>query len=314
MKTTFRPYQSEDDFWRMREFLRQVFLLNDRREISWHVARLDYARWHTCLNCAHVGLEEVAYLWEQDGQLVAFLMPDGGPREAFLNVHPALRTVELEEEMLDVAEKELAVTTSAGSRRLVVWAAAQDKLRQDILQRRGYTKCNWPEHQWRRNLEAPIPDVPLPQGYTIRSLGDGLELLERCYASGLGFHDGDIRVAVENRADPTWYRNIQTAPLYRRDLDLVAAAPDGAIAAFCTIWFDDVTRSAVFEPVATVPAHQRRGLGKALLTEGLRRLQRMGATLAFVGGYSTEANGLYQSVMGLEHELDEPWVKEWVVS
>jgi ribosomal protein S18 acetylase RimI-like enzyme len=314
MKTTFRPYQSEDDFWRMREFLRQVFLLNDRREISWHVARLDYARWHTCLNCAHVGLEDVAYLWEQDGQLVAFLMPDGGPREAFLNVHPALRTVELEEEMLDVAEKELAVTTSAGSRRLVVWAAAQDKLRQDILQRRGYTKGNWPEHQWCRNLEAPIPDVPLPQGYTIRSLGDGLELLERCYASGLGFHDGDIRVAVENRADPTWYRNIQTAPLYRRDLDLVAAAPDGAIAAFCTIWFDDVTRSAVFEPVATVPAHQRRGLGKALLTEGLRRLQRMGATLAFVGGYSTEANGLYQSVMGLEHELDEPWAKEWVVS
>jgi ribosomal protein S18 acetylase RimI-like enzyme len=261
-----------------------------------------------------VGLEDVAYLWEQDGQLVAFLMPDGGPREAFLNVHPALRTVELEEEMLDVAEKELAVTTSAGSRRLVVWAPAGDKLRQDILQRRDYTRGNWPEHQWRCNLEALIPDVPLPQGYTIRSLGDGLELLERCYASGLGFHDGDIRVAVENRADPTWYRNIQTAPLYRRDLDLVAAAPDGAIAAFCTIWFDDVTRSAVFEPVATVPAHQRRGLGKALLTEGLRRLQRMGATLAFVGGYSTEANGLYQSVMGLEHELDEPWVKEWQAS
>jgi ribosomal protein S18 acetylase RimI-like enzyme len=114
-----------------------------------------------------------------------------------------------------------------------------------------------------------------------------------------------------NRDDPTWYRNIQTAPLYRRDLDLVAIAPDEAIAAFCTIWFDDVTRSAYFEPVATVPAHQRRGLGKALLTEGLRRLQRMGATRAFVGGYSLAANTLYQSVMGSQYELYEVWVKEW---
>jgi predicted N-acetyltransferase YhbS len=99
--------------------------------------------------------------------------------------------------------------------------------------------------------------------------------------------------------------------LYRRDLDLVAVAPDGAIASFCTIWFDDVTRSAYFEPVATVPAHQRRGLGRAVMTEGLRRLQRMGATLALVGGYSPEANGLYRSVMGSEHELNEPWVREW---
>ncbi len=41
----------------------------------------------------------------------------------------------------------------------------------------------------------------------------------------------------------------------RRDLDLVAIAPDGAVAAFCTIWFDDVTRSAYYEPVATVPTH-----------------------------------------------------------
>lgn len=83
------------------------------------------------------------------------------------------------------------------------------------------------------------------------------------------------------------------------------------MAAFCTIWFDDVTRSAYFEPVATVPAHRRRDLGKALLTEGLRRLQRMGATRAFVGGQSPAANALYRSVMGPKYELYEPWVKEW---
>jgi len=311
MRLTFRPYQTEDDFWRMRTFLRQVFLLNDRHEWSWHVARLEYARWHMCLNCAHVGLEEVAFLWEADGQMAAFLMPDGGRGEAHLNIHPALKTAELEEEMLDVAEERLFEQQADGTRKLWVWSPARDTRRQDMLIRRGYTKGDWPEYQWRRPLEEPVPDVPLAPGYTIRSLGDGLELLERCYASGLGFHEGDIGIAVDNRDDPTWYRNIQTAPLYRRDLDIVAIAPDGAIASFTTIWFDDVTRSAYFEPVATVPAHQRRGLGKAVLTEGLRRLQRMGATLAFVGGHSSEANRLYRSIVGPEHELNEPWLRTW---
>lgn len=311
MKSTYRPYQTEDDFWRMREFLRDVFLLNDCRQRSWHVARLEYARWHTCLNCAGVRLEDVAFLWEEAGQIIGILMPDGGRGEAHASVHPILRTPELEEQMLDVAEEHLATVDADGTRNLVVWAPEQDELRQGLLMSRGYSRDEGPEYQWCRHLDAPIDPTPAPPGYTIRSLGDGLELLERCYASGLGFHNGDIRVAVDNRNDPTWYRNIQTAALYRRDLDLVAIAPDGAIAAFCTIWFDDVTRSAYFEPVATVPSHQRKGLGKALMTEGLCRLQRMGATTAFVDGYSARANALYQAVMGPEHELYEPWVKEW---
>jgi mycothiol synthase len=317
MKTEYRSYQTEDDYWCMRDFLRQVFLLNGRLERSWHVARLDYARWHTCLNCANLRLEEVAYLWEVDGsqaankQIVAFLMPDGGRGEAHFSVHPTLRTPDLEEEMLDVAEGHLVDIRPDGRRRLCIWAPEQDRLRQGILVRRGYARGDEPEHQWRRQLDGPVPDVPVASGYTIRALGEGLELLERCYASGLGFHEGDIKVAVNNRDDPTWYHNIQTAPLYRRDLDLVAVAPHGDIAAFCTIWFDDVTRSAYFEPVATVPSHQRLGLARAVMTEGLRRLRRMGATRVFVGGYSPAANGLYRSVMGPEHELYEPWVKVW---
>ena len=310
MKPLARPYQIEDDFWRMREFLRGVFVLNQQRERSWHVARLDYARWHTCLNCARVRLEDVAFLWEADRQIIAFLMPDGGLGEAHLCVHPDLRTRELEAEMIAVAEEHLAAVRPNGSRKLTIWAPAQDLLRQEILSRRGYTSDDDAEYQWRRWLDSPIPDVPLAPGYTIRSLGDGLELLERCYASGLGFHDGDIQIAVNNRNDPSWYRNIQTAPLYRRDLDLVAIAPEGEIAAFCTIWFDDVTRSGYFEPVATVPAHQRRGLGKAVMTEGLRRLQGIGATTAFVSGFSTAANALYRSVMGSDHDLYQPWMKQ----
>jgi predicted acetyltransferase len=97
--------------------------------------------------------------------------------------------------------------------------------------------------------------------------------------------------------------------LYRRDLDLVSVAPNGDIASFCGVWYDDVTRSAYIEPVGTYTPYQRRGLATAVMNEGLRRVRRLGATVAFVGGYSAEANALYSSVMGQEYDLSERWVK-----
>ena len=310
-KPVTRSYQGEEDFWRIREFLREVFMLNERRLLSWHVARLDYARWHVYLNVDKVRPEDVITLWELEGQLVAVLLPDGGFGEAHFLVHPRHRNMALEEEMLAVAEERLADRGPDGTRELVVWTPEQYRQRRAFLEEQGYRPGKWIEHQWQRDLEEGIAEAAIPAGYDIRALGTGLELLERCYASGLAFHQGDIKTGVENRDDPTWYQNIQSAPLYRRDLDLVAIGPSGAIAAFSTVWFDDVTRSAYFEPVGTVPAHQRKGLGRALLTEGLRRLQRMGATRAFVCGYSEQANALYRGVMGSEPELYEMWLKRW---
>ncbi|MEZ4583765.1 MAG: hypothetical protein R3A10_19375 [Caldilineaceae bacterium] len=40
-----RSYAGDDDYWRIRAFLRDLFLLNNRREICWHVVRWDYWRW-----------------------------------------------------------------------------------------------------------------------------------------------------------------------------------------------------------------------------------------------------------------------------
>ncbi len=41
MQLIMRAYQTEDDYWRIRAFLREAFLLNGRRELCWPVARLD---------------------------------------------------------------------------------------------------------------------------------------------------------------------------------------------------------------------------------------------------------------------------------
>lgn len=311
MALTARPYRDEEDYWRIRAFLRELLPLYGLRQRCWDVVRWDYWRWHGIENIEHLRLEDVVTLWESPaGRIAAVLNPEG-MGEAFLHVHPEFKTPELETEMIALAEARLGKPGEDGRPGLTVWANQHDDLRQRLLTERGYTRGDWPEYQRRRSLEAPFPEISLPVGFAILPQGDGAQLLERCYASGLAFHPDDIQYAIDNRADVSWYRNIQRAPLYRRDLDLTALTPEGGCAAFCTVWFDDVTRAGVFEPVGTVPAHQRKGLGKALMVEGLRRLSALGATLAYVGSYSEHAGALYASAGFTDYELCERWVKSF---
>src|SRR4029453_15754260 len=108
MKLTMRPYQGEDDYWRIRDFLRQISCLNGRHDRSWSVVRFDYWRWHGNENIEHHRLEEVIFLWEKErGGIAAVLNPEG-KGDAFLQVHPHFRSAGLEEEMILVAEHHLA--------------------------------------------------------------------------------------------------------------------------------------------------------------------------------------------------------------
>jgi len=309
MHLTRRACQTEEDYWRIRIFLREIFLLNGRREHSWHVARLDYWRWHLILNCHTCGpVETVTTLWETRGGQTAAVLHPVGWGEVCLHIHPHLRTADLEDEMLAHAEEHLFDRDPAGRSFVYTPVFADDAPRQQVLVQRGYRRTTGSSHHWSRDLHAPIVDAPLASGYAIRSMGDLDEHPARSWASWRAFHTDEPDSNYDG--DWSWYQNVQSAPLYRRDLDIVAAASDGSIAAFCTIFYDDFTRSAVFVLVGTAAEHWRRGLGKAVLTEGLRRLKEMGCTRAFANGYDPPADALYGSVLGTK-ETAETWLKEY---
>lgn len=307
MKPTVRTYQSEDDYWRIRQFLRDVSLLNDRHDYSWSLLRWDYWVWHVNMNIFHFDPREVIHLWEMDDQIVAMLNPDGNG-EAFFQLHPAYRSEELLCEMLEIAEVTLSNHKEEGDE-LIAWVNADDSLHKDLLALRGYTRSKYfAEHMRYRSFTKPVPDSAPKGEYTVRALGDESELPARSWLSWKAFHPDE---PDEKYQGWEWYKNVQRVPLYRRDLDVVAVASDGELAAFCTVWFDDVTRTAVFEPVGTHPDHQQRGLGKAVMSEGLRRAHELGATLATVSSYSKAAHALYESMGFNEYDLLEPWIKEW---
>jgi mycothiol synthase len=77
MKLLMRPYRTEDDFWRIRDFLKEIFLLNNRRMLCWPVSRWDYWRWHGIMNLKDGSLERDVTLWEtNEGQIAAVVNPE----------------------------------------------------------------------------------------------------------------------------------------------------------------------------------------------------------------------------------------------
>lgn len=304
MNVLMKPLEHEDDVWRIRRFLREAYLANDRREISWPLGRFDYWRWHMVATCGQ--RLSNALFWETTaGELVAVAVSESGGGDAFLSVHPDVRTAELEDTLVAAAERLLTSPTERG-RLLIVPTREGDRVREGMLAARGYKIYEHWEDQRRLELTRPLPQGPVPDGYIVRSLGGPEEIPARSWASWRAFHPDDPDDAYQG---PDWYRNLQRAPLYRRDLDIVAIAPSGEVAAFCTMWYDDATRSGIFAPVGTAPEHQRRGLGKAVMAEAVRRLADMGALVMHIGGYDPIPKRLYASIGGPDVVRSMSWYK-----
>jgi ribosomal protein S18 acetylase RimI-like enzyme len=306
MGQRMRRYRGEGDYWRIRDFLRRVFTLNERREKSWQAYRFDYWRWHGIANLDHGSLERDVFIWEDPDDEIGAVLNREGPGYAYFQVDPGSSNKELILAMLSQAEEKLAISTKDRRLKLNVFAGETDEQRQEVFQQHGYVLSNVWEHQHSRLLSSTAPEVILPDGYQVRALGDEGELPARSFLSWKVFHPDE---PVDDYSGWEWYKNIQRAPLYRRDLDLVVESPEGEMCSFCTIWFDDVTRVGAFEPVGTSPEYQRLGLGKAVISEGLHRLKDVGAEIAFVGSGSEGASAFYSSIGFNRCDVSQMWTK-----
>jgi GNAT superfamily N-acetyltransferase len=307
MRLHKRPFRA-DDYQGIRKFLSQNLLLNRTIQKSWHVSRWDYWRWHVLENITHANLEKVIRLWETpSGKLTAVLHPEGDG-EAFFEINPEVVSKELIEEMVIEAEASLSTKTLSGLCTLTIWTIHEDALREQVLHEKGYVRSEPAEYLRWRDITGPVAPFPLAPGYTIRSLGDIAELPARSWASWKAFHPDEPDEAYQGWE---WYPNVQKADGYRQDMDLVAVSQEGEIAGFCTVWLDPVTQTGMFEPVGVVPHHKQKGLGKALMNEGLTRLARLGARRAFVGSYGPIAHALYESAGFTNYILSVPWTREF---
>jgi ribosomal protein S18 acetylase RimI-like enzyme len=131
--------------------------------------------------------------------------------------------------------------------------------------------------------------VVLSPGYVIRAAHGPAEAaaLAGVHASSFG-----------SKWTPEMYRELMGTPGYDPMRELVAIAPDGKFAAFTVMWFDTRNGTGLFEPVGTGSNYRRRGLGTALLAQGMHRMRSAGLHTAMVmyEASNPASGGLYRSV------------------
>jgi GNAT superfamily N-acetyltransferase len=168
-------------------------------------------------------------------------------------------------------ERAVEAIGTLGLETVEVLAQDDDAELQELLTGSGFVPGKGGGITWRDARERP-PVAPLPEGFALVD-----------------------RAGEERRPHPMRRRSgeevearLQQCSLYDPALDLAVEAAGGEVAGYSLYWFDPVTEVGLVEPMRVEDAYHRRGLARAMLTEGLERLAARGARRLKVG-YGTEA-------------------------
>jgi ABC-type cobalt transport system substrate-binding protein len=148
---------------------------------------------------------------------------------------------------------------------------------------------SWSKVLMKRSVKTPVKVYSPPSGFIVRSLaGDG-EVKDYVELHQSVFESKNMTV--------DWRMRTLQHPNYKPELDIVVESPDGHLGAFCICWFDEHSLDGRVEPLGCHKDFRRYALGRVALSQGLHRLQSLGAQNIFVETYSyrNTAFRLYES-------------------
>ena len=293
----------KEDYQRIMDFLSEMYQEN-KNQHCWLPARWEYAE--HLVNPLYVergndDWEPYIKLWEDDGKLVGISHPEE-TYNAFLQVRPGYQ--ELEPDMIKWAEQSITKPVDDSKSKLVIWANDSDKYRKDLLMERNYKKGEEGCYLNRLDLDKDF-EPELPAGYKFRSMDEEISFVKRYNVLNKSFHPEDDFIEEV----PDSFMKMVQAPMYRPELDLIIEDENGNFASSCVIWFDEENEIGMFEPVGTHPDYTRKGLGKQLIIEGLRRLKNIGAKQAYVESYGANRYKFYKKTGFKSYDIDYPWIK-----
>lgn len=304
MPFTSRMYARTEDRDRVAAFLAEAVAEGggEPRPGYWHPGDLTWGMYQNTVFNPKTSLR----LWEDatSGALLgtAWLETRGEAGEVVLQIPPRIRATD---EGAEIVAQALAWARRVAARRHVtrLWALALDSDRWQIalLEAKGFARDD--SHagyvHFRRPFDAaPLPEAPLPAGFSVRAVGGEDEWQRRVDLHRVVYHPSRVTLSA--------YRRLRAAPVYRPDLDLVAIAPDGEFVSYCILWYDERNHVGEYEPVGGHPDWRQRGITRAVLVEGLRRLRALGAERAIVltSSDNTPAIRLYESIGFVHHDTE----------
>jgi ribosomal protein S18 acetylase RimI-like enzyme len=293
MKLTPRIYRGPEDF----HYLDDVLIAGWHAQIQTHYVHPGDIRWW--LYYTFPGEENWSniYLWEDESCRVAGWTLFSLKEKVFdLFVRPeCYATPEMKEMLAWSAARMMELARAAGVAAVDKdWILPVDSFQIAVLEELGFKRAadRLGVHMV-CPLDGPLPEPQLPPGFQVRGVRSLEELESRAAAQHSAFEsDLPLERYLER------FRHYMTSAVYVPEQDVVVEAPDGAIAAFARLWPNASVSVGNFEPVGVHAGYQRRGLGRAVMLEGLRRLQTWGMKAACLGTgqNNTPAVRLYESV------------------
>jgi ribosomal protein S18 acetylase RimI-like enzyme len=273
-------------------------LTNDWR--YWHVGELAFGFF--MIDC-HLDPRKHVRLWHDGNKLVGYAML-GDDAYFDWQVLPEVERKGIEEEALVWAEGLLAELRAGDAVRwkgpMMVGSRIDNAERIAFLEEHGFHRGEYVEVNMLRSLaeealpREATPPLALPSGFSVRSLaGDAAEVADRAAAHREVWHPWTVGEVSDEQ-----YARFMQMPGYDRDLDVVAVAPDGTIAAYVNGWLDPVNKIGDLGPVGAREAYRRQGLTRAVLLECMRRMKARGMDRVCVstGEDNVAARGLYESI------------------
>ena len=282
-----RPYAGLSDLYAMKDTLTANWRAG---YASYHRGDLD---WWLLPEELGMSLKRLIEIWfTAKGNCLGWVVFVEARADYDIVMHPDWRGSALERELLRWADARLTAAARQHGKtrvralrcrkmRVCAFVFADNRFQRAVLREMDYAEADDVIL-----YSQPLPPQPLPrQAQPPIALPTGFRWLPpmrvewaaaRAAAHADAFHPSKI--------SPAAYRRLmRNAPDYEGELDVVAVAPDGQHAAFAMVWLDEENALGLFEPVGTRRAYQRRGLGRAVLREGLRRMCARGMTQAIVG-------------------------------
>ena len=261
----FRHYR-EECYDAVCDFL--VELNRDSREhINWNWARFEWMYEHPECDKNHLGS---IGLWLDGERVVGVAIYDMSFGEAFCGV--LQEYANLYPEVLDYASRELKDENGLG----VAICDGCEAERRTVLAA-GFSPAEQTETVMRIELGEPLESkLPARLHFAQFDPVADAEVLQWLFWQGFDHGEDRAEFEREGHAVP------RLRPHFNPRLSVAAADERGEPVACCCLWYLPCTDYAYVEPVCTIPAWRRRGVGRAVVTEALERARGLGAKRAYV--------------------------------
>lgn len=284
MTHTSRPYNDERDHVNVLEFLRDTYAETGSLE-NWLPPRFE--------NNSR-DMDPHIHVWGEAGHMVGLAIPEK-PQVYFVQLHP--RHMSLYPEIVTWIEGHSKANKKEGAAKLSIIELEGNPAKEEVLRVNGFTRGRVYGIFRTRKVDAPIPGYTLPPGFTVRSVTpEDFGEIACCIRQVFGHGEWFTHENLEELA---------ATSIYQPDLDLAVVDAEGKIVSFCTFRLDSPSRVTELEPMGTLEEYRSKGIGRALLCEGFRRLKRYNPSLLYIGGAANTpaANRLYE-VTGFTERVD----------